>query len=305
MAKWDELAKWHELMSRVVRINSSPIKIEKLVRDLLIAGEQSRLSRLSDAERASRRAVADGSQQTMNDVTVMLTNGTIPFRELIATLMRSISADTFASVSTENVYRISPFLELGNILVAESEVDKRMPDATRLHQLLTPLGSQGQTKFPMVPERAHSRGHTYWAYASWNWGMVPLVVVWYHASTRATVSGWDAADILGGEYASAKNVCETLVVEDFATALIKAAACQYAQNTPEVRFVAPKIYTKVCGISCDAIADQGFNCRDHTGEHTSGPVEVTHYAPIWYSGMHSQHVVFIDDVNRIELQGNC
>lgn len=103
----------------------------------------------------------------------------------------------------------------------------------------------------------------------------------FTASSRTTADGLDAADILGGQYALAKQYCEDPNAPDD---LIKAIMCSYAQNAPEVPWAPFQLETIVCtcavqpsvgGPPCD-YADPS-HCDSSTGSMTSGPVTANHY----------------------------
>jgi hypothetical protein len=294
------MAEVDELISRVVRIDSSPTEIQRLVRGLF-ASLGSRFPQSAEPERTEKTTRVEALIQTMSDKPVVLADGeVIPFRALISTLIEDVSPESLRSLTADTFYSVSPFRELGQIPVGEREINTPFPRVTRLHQLLTVIEEASQVRIPLVPERTDSRGHTFWLHADWSWRLVPFIITWYNAGTSASVSGWDAADIVGGLYSQAKTACETIVVTDFATAFIKAAACHYAESTPEVPFKAPEIFSKVCSIGCDNAGNEEDFCRHSTGHNTSGPVEVTHFEPFgFFEGMSSHHVVQIDERNRI------
>ena len=176
------MAEIDELILRVIRIDSSPTELERLVRALL-ANLGKRFPRSAESEEAQEsNPPAEALIQTMGDKPVVLADGdVIPFRVLISTLTRGVSPESFGSLTADTFYTVSPFRELGQIPVGDLEINTPLPRVTRLYQLLTVIeGKQGsEVSIPLVPERTDTRGHTFWLHADWSGD-------WFHSSSRGT-----------------------------------------------------------------------------------------------------------------------
>lgn len=123
----------------------------------------------------------------------------------------------------------------------------------------------------------------------------------YKAGTQASVDGWDAADIRGGTYAAAKQLCELLPASDNILALLKGAACRYAMDTPSTPWRPFSIEAVACEGNVSYWVGRGvykvceFDDRDRCDRsraNWASSVETSHWAAFGGpSGVASRHVI--------------
>lgn len=288
------------------------------------------VSRLVDAARQAVRANTHApkkkSPESKNAAALQKAVAALPVRLVagkktnLGTILRDLRettpSATLKTLTAERFYQTEPFRTLGNLPVATDSG----PVVTRLRDVFPVFAHQSGGKLPIGGRSKHS--HTYWMYYSNSWWSVGFYNH-YSASTHATATGWEAVDILGGEYLVARDACESLIVPPpsdpsaFVIAFLKAAACNYVKTAPEVPFPAMNIQTIVCSClvkgadgSCNPYVRRGpgrdpelfEDCKLNQGTNTAGPVDATHTS--WMGdclGVTSEHRVdFVQGVTLIQ-----
>jgi hypothetical protein len=280
------MSRYDSILSSLARLDAEPGQLQ-----LQVDGVRTGLLALSTgcsrskkhAERAARLygqiealtvRLAAGKKKSLGDV--------------IKDLRKATPPDLLADITEENVYRTGPFLYLGNLPVGVNG----SAGSTRLRDVFQVFGSAGQRRLPR--STGHPMCHTLWVYEEQSWWST-LLYNHYSASTWTTATGWDACDLLGGQYQQAKEACKTLVVPPqddpsaFIIAFLKAAACNYAASAPETPFPALSIDTIACSCltkgadgSCDPIKKtlEGFKldevCSQKVRTNTAGPVKAVY-----------------------------
>jgi hypothetical protein len=279
---------YETILSAIARLDADAEAVQRLVQEA-----RSELLRLSRQPKRTRK-------QTQSAISLTKQIEALPLRlvagrkkslgELLRDIKAATSADLLDELKPENFYQSGPFMRLGNLPVSRSA---EVPAVTHLRDLFPVFGEESRKKIPINGPSLAS--HTYWMHYSKSWWST-LLYTRYSASTNTTATGWEACDVLGGQYASAKEACQTLVVpppgdpNHFIIAFLKAAACNYATSAPETPFPSLNIKTVVC--SCFVKAGDGScnpykrnlsgefelddMCREKIRTDTAGPVELSY-----------------------------
>ncbi|HYM10950.1 MAG TPA: hypothetical protein VEU62_09460 [Bryobacterales bacterium] len=306
--------RYETILSAVARLDADPAEVQATV-----TGVRSGLMKLSHRPWRTlkhARSAASLTKQIEALPLRLVAGGKKPLGEVLRDLKAATPARLLSGLGPQNFYTTGPFARLGNLPVSASADE---PTGVRLRNLFPVFGEESQRRVPVAG--LTRRSHTYWMYYSHSWWSA-LLYSRFSASTRAAVTGWEACDLLDGEYAAAKQACETLVVpppgdpNQFIIAFLKAAACSYAANAPETPFPAMRIQTIVCSClvvgsdgSCDPyVSRPGHDpeideaCNKNSATNTAGPVDATHTE--WGGtclGVTSQHLVdFVPQVFLVE-----
>jgi hypothetical protein len=253
------------MLSAVSRLDAEPAVVGYLVDDVRRA-----LRAVSGRGKGTRqeRALARGLVKELHALPVRLVAGKrLSLGKLLKDLEAAVPPKLLDALEADAFWRMEPFNMLGNVPVGTGDD----ASGTRLAQVFPVFGRSAQGKVPV--RSGARRSHTLWMHYSKSWWSAVLYTK-YSASTWTTATGWDACDILGGDYLAAKHACETLVVpppgdpSQFIIAFLKTAACTYAGNAPEVPFPSLMIRTIAC--SCDE-AGSGQGCSPYITEPGHDP----------------------------------
>lgn len=165
-------------------------------------------------------------------------------------------------LSEENLYSVSPFLELTQLPIGRPTEAQKAGLRPTFGQLFPAFGGSAEDETIVTavvrPARAldempishfRAKGRRTWI---GGWGFPGL---YYCASVRTFVSGYDAAYAAGGIYAAARHLYETLQGSDILIALLVAGALQVANSAPEVPWVSDQISVTTC--SCAIVGGDG------------------------------------------------
>jgi hypothetical protein len=260
------------------RVDASPEHLHDLVqrvRGLALTA--------SGPKRPERRTVQELEKlrKEVVKLPVVFSDGrTSSLSDLIDQVKDRVKDVPIAGEPTDQFLGVSPLKELCAIPVASDQAHAESPNAFRLGDLL-PIFTERTQRQGRIPGTS-IRSRTFYWHADWGWWYIWPVYKHWQGKGWTTVDGWDAADVVGGLYATAKQACETLPADDLVIALIKAACCRYASSTPEVPWRSAFIKTTIC--SCDAQAasgdcyhfDDSDSCDTAERTNTVGPVEATH-----------------------------
>jgi len=224
-------------------------------------------------------------------------------------------------LTKENLYFTSPFRELSQLPIGRATEPSKAAARPRLGQLFPPTGGgaedetvitaavrsrPGLDEMPVSYYRAH--GHRSW------YGGFFFPGLYYSASVKTTVSGYDAAYTAGGIYASARSLYETLEGNDILTAILVAGALQVANSSPEVPWLSEHIIVTVC-ICAIVGADGSCNFNDpsitegqcHT-EQASNVSELESSFGNWGDGCGravAHYRIKFNEENSLDFYGRC
>lgn len=226
------------------RINSTPEYVQKLsksIYDILSEGEASRNKRNDELRHL---------QTQVGDLKVILENKSqSTLREVVQGVLKMCTKDFLESIPKESLLNSMPFREIGNLPVCEDEKTASSQFVSRLRDFCHAFEWSNEIKFPVIPESEKMKAGTITPYRG-SGTYYCFFIIYRWASTRVEATGVDACPTLGGQYASALDLCTHVrnlspTTPDYALwALIGGAACLYAQEAPKVNYVVYKL--KVC-----------------------------------------------------------
>jgi hypothetical protein len=304
------------------------------VRDILyIKADPSRIRQIIfKIRRLRQQAKLEGATKYVKEIesllhelkktSVVTANGDLSIDSVINSIISN------HNTNNETVKEDNPFKVLEQIPVSDTDTMPSLSFSTKVKDLVPPIieKKQGELFIPATIFTVDSHDFLlYWEYEYEESSFYN----WYWASTSAYVQGMAAASIVGGLYGEARRACESLVVpsaendNQFIIGFIKAAACNYARETPKTLFTALEIQTIVCsdthrgldghchfvnaGFETDTIlgAVESGSCNYHTRQNVHA-VDVEHWEGFGsvFPGLASRHGIRF--TNGIEtLYVNC
>lgn len=277
-----------ELLRSIQYIEAPPATVRQWVQkanDLIarISSHAFKNQRKQEMEELSRIA------ERIHELPVLTSGKNLLFRDLVGRLKNEFAKQTRADLAPGNCYEMSPFKELGAVRIQPSAAATDS-DISKVRNLFYAAEGQALGARVRVPSPSARNplvsAETIYLKVSWSWWTVWPVYEHFEATASVTATGWDAADIAGGQYALAKQLCETLDPQGNALlGLLKLAACNYANNTPEVPFPVQELKVTVCTCWARAASVDCFHyddkdaCSAHDVLGTAGPVKAT--TSIW------------------------
>ncbi len=229
-----------DLAGQAWRIDAAPADVEALVRQLLSAALEQNPANEREIDNR-RRAQSARLWQRLRELRVVGPDESITLDALLRSIQSEVSADIANALTPRTLWTTPPYSTLGGIPIATSDAEAAAISAPRVRDFFPAIeGGRAEASYPIFGAEPAGGGNTWWMHYSNSW-WTALLVTQYRAHTSTTADGWEAADLAGGMYATAKTACQQLQVPAsgdpdyrFVIALIKAASCQYAKTAPEV-----------------------------------------------------------------------
>lgn len=273
------------IVSSLARLNTSPAELKTIIHEVW--------SSLAAPPKEDSEDILKKRNELLERIwqlpVVLRSDESRPFRDVVSDLIDATPSEVLADLEPESFYETFPFRDLGQLPVAPTAAEADRLNATRVQRLFRVVENRAEGARPSRGLDESDRSNTVWLEWSHGWWTC-LFYSRYHASTRVTQDGWNAADRVGGIYATAKVLCHSLyqsmgALEEAGeeTKSWKMTAdfwCNLASSAPRVPWPCYYIKTTVC--NCFARGYTGWDFGDHNDcssnqvSWTAGPVDASY-----------------------------
>ena len=173
--------------------------------------------------------------------------------QLVSGLLESVPEGAMGTVTAETFQRVSPFAELGRVVVGRAKGSAKPPVPIR--PMLIGWGGDGHDSKLIT-----GTNQTFMD-VSWSYWVVAPFAAGYRARTAVRAEGLDAARLYP-DTAAAAEFCATELTEEDRNSiygLIHAWSCQYALAAPSTPVIAHEIQTTVCNCRACRITPFAFD----------------------------------------------
>jgi|GEM_PF-2092469 len=272
----------------IVYIEDDPKRIKSIVAEILALNESPSKKNKDDLISKKKELVG-----RLKQMTVFLPGGEqTTFEKTVDHMLKDFKPSS-NYVPNDDLYSSSPFKEIGNIPIVSSIDQITNGSYTRVRDIFKKVVKTSTEIVPVFTDEEHSHTLLLHTHAEWSYYIFYTSI---SAWTKTDAEGWDAADVFGGAYAQAKDVCSNMVIPPEGDPLrsliifLKTAACNYAMSAPMMPWVSIVIRTLVKegitplfysgGDPSYAAPDQYVLLADTvatTGHYTAGLVRAHHW----------------------------